>query len=96
MSPEPAEPSPASPRSRSFATLGCDDIRVRAQDLIRIQLLRSNAGEAVWVELFFQNGDYVLQKVQSLTFFRRDGKNPQARVTVNATGFEGMSFPVVN
>jgi hypothetical protein len=58
--------------------------------------VRSTTGEAHWLELFYHQGDYVLQRVDSITFYRRDGALQQMKVAVNLVGMEKMGFPFVN
>ncbi len=81
---------------RYTPTGGKSSVHVPAGDVARIQLVRSTTGEAHWLELFYHQGDYVLQRVDSITFYRRDGALQQMKVAVNLVGMEKMGFPFVN
>ncbi len=70
--------------------------RVRARDVARIQLVRAETGESYWLELFYHSGDYVMQKIDGLIFYRRDGTEQQMKVAVNLVGFDKIGFPFVN
>lgn len=102
VKPEGREPELERKAIVHFATLsylptnGTTEVRVPASILERVQLVRPHEGATFWIELFYRGGDYVLQKVDKLTFLRRDANSQQMKVQVNLVHPARMGFPFVN
>ncbi|GEM_PF-3751521 len=85
----------------SFATLGymapgaSQMNKIPAENLSEIRLLQGKDERDFWVELFFHNDDYVLQKVHNLTFFQKDGSVPLGKVRILLGNRKAIRFPLV-
>ncbi|MEZ5989469.1 MAG: hypothetical protein R3F30_10155 [Planctomycetota bacterium] len=81
--------------SLRYTTPSGQDQSLQAKYLRKISLVRSDDGRASWLELFFQNGDYVYVQVDSVTFYQATTTTTSAKVLVNRIGKDELGWPRV-
>ena len=94
--PQPALEAIVQFASLSYSSPSSKGFDVHAKDLSRIQLVESGVGGCDLLELFFVNGDYVLTRLDNLTFFKAGENLPMQKVSVRRVKREKMAFPLVN
>ncbi len=70
-------------------------VYIAGRDLKSLQLIPSKDANAFWLELFYTNGDYVMQRVTNLTFYQKYENWVVSKVMASMVGRDQMAFPLI-